>query len=589
MKQKEEMKNLKPIVVVFMLLELSIIGVNAQTPQPDRVSDRQLSKTVRQLERSSAKFRTTLNRTLNQNRSDDRSLENQLNSLERDFENATREFRDRFNRRRTTVADTQNILQKAASLNDVLNENRVSSQVQNDWASVRTNLDVLANAYGLTGQWNRETLLPINLRQSYFLSEGEIDQLIARIENAGDVLRTSLTDAFDKTRYDPTKTEGNMNDAVRLFKSATEKLRNHFDSRQLVAGDVERLIGQATLLEKFMSSNQVTERAQSDWSTLRGELMALAHAYSVDTFWGSTPSSRTEYSGNSRLTGTFRLDLSRSDNPRDRAERAVGNVPENERQDVFGQILVRLESPEMLAIECHGATVTIGSSLAPQSTFEADGRERQEQLDTGRTVRVIATLRGEHLVVSSNGYKENDFNVTFDATEDDRSLKVRRQIYSDRLTQPVVVYSVYDRTADVAQWSVYNGPVLANTGASRADFIVGEGESLVAVLNTDLTTKQAKQGDRFAMTVRLPSQYAGAVIEGTIANVERGRRLSGRSQMSLNFETIRLSDGKTYTFAGIIQKIQTQNGDVQGKDDVELQRGTEVTIRASAPSRQSSL
>jgi len=34
--------------------------------------------------------------------------------------------------------------------------------------------------------------------------------------------------------------------------------------------------------------------------------------------------------------------------------------------------------------------------------------------------------------VSSNGYKENDFNVTFDASESDHSLRVRRQIYSDK-------------------------------------------------------------------------------------------------------------------------------------------------------------
>jgi hypothetical protein len=108
--------------------------------------------------------------------------------------------------------------------------------------------------------------------------------------------------------------------------------------------------------------------------------------------------------------------------------------------------------------------MTIASSLAPQSTFEADGRERQEQLSNGRWTKVTATLRGEQLVVSSNGYKENDFNVTFDASENDRSLRVRRQIYSDRLTQPVVVDSVYDRTSDVAQWSIYNDsrPVLGN-------------------------------------------------------------------------------------------------------------------------------
>src|SRR4029453_2458934 len=150
------------------------------------------------------------------------------------------------------------------------------------------------------------------------------------------------------------------------------------------------------------------------------------------------------------------------------------------------------------------------------ATFEADARERQEQLGNNRSTRVTATLRGDQLVVSSNGYRENDFNVTFDATENERSLRVRRQIYSDRLTQPVVVDSVYDRTSDAAQWSVYtdSGTVLIHTGSSHDEFIVRDGEMVVAVLNNDLTTKQTKEGDRFTMTVREPGQHEGAVIEG---------------------------------------------------------------------------
>ena len=577
MKQKEEMKNSKPTVSVFILFALSIVGVSSQTRvRPYRVSDRQLTNTVLQLERSSGKFRKPLNRTLNQNRSDDTNAENQIDSFERDFENAGNQFRDQ--------------------------------------------------------------------KQSYPLSDTELDRLIQRIEKGGDAFRSSLTDAFDLTPYDRTRSEGSMNDAVRRFKSATNQLRNHFDTGQLVDGDIGRLIGHASPLERFMRNNQLTGRAQSDWSTLRGELTALARAFHVDTFWGNIISSQTGYSVNNRLTGTFRLDPSRSDNPREKADRATQNVPDYERQGVFDQILARLDSPETLTIERRGTTVTIASSLAPQATFEADGREREEQLATGRSTRLIVTLRGEQLVVSSNGYRENDFNVTFDATENDRSLRVRRQIYSDQLTQPVVVDSVYDRTADVAQWTVNTSPVLTNAG-SGGDFIVRDGDSVVAVLNTDLTTKQAKPGDRFAMTVRQPNQYAGAVIEGTIASVDRGGSLSGRSQMSLNFKTIRLGNGQTYKFAGIIQNIRAQNGEtvlvdnegsvaegesqtgrtvqraaigtaigaiigaiagggkgavigavvgaaggagsvyVQGKDDIELSSGTEVTIRASTPSR----
>jgi YMGG-like Gly-zipper len=389
---------------------------------------------------------------------------------------------------------------------------------------------------------------------------------------------------------------------------------------------------------------QKLERVQNDWSPLRGDINTLTGAYNLDANLGNSPSPQTGYSGNNRLTGTFRLDPSRSDNPRDKADRATRNLVANERQEVYDQIMARLESPLILAIERLGTTVTIASSLAPQAKFEADARERQEQLGNGRSTRVTATLRGEQLVVTSNGYRENDFNVTFDATQDNRSLRVRRQIYSDRLTQPVVVDSVYDRTSDVAQWNVYSDsqPVLTNPGSSSGDFIVRAGETVVAVLNNDLTTKQTKQGDRFTMTVRTPGQYEGAVIEGTVSSVDAGGRLTGRSGMSLNFDSIRLLNGQTFKFAGILASVRTLNGDtvrvdnegsaqgdnqttqtiqragigtavgaiigaiagggkgavigavvgaaggagsvyVQGKDDLELPSGTELTIRASAP------
>jgi hypothetical protein len=630
------------MVSVFIMFALSIVGVNAQTQRrPYSASDRQITKTVRQLERSSAKFRTTLNGTLNQKPGDNTVKENQINSLDRDFENASNQFLDRFNRRRATAADVQNVMLSAAPLNDLLNHNPVNSLVENDWGAVRTDLTALANAYGLTGQWNRQTLPPVSLRQSYPLSDKELDHLIQRIEKGGDALRSSLTAAFDQTRYDPTRSEGSMNDAIRRLKNGTNQLRNHFDASQLVADDVERLIGQATPLEKFMRKNQVTDRAQNDWSTLRRELTALAHAYSVDTFWRSPPSSQTGYSANNRLSGTFRLDASRSDNPRDKAKRATQNVPDNERRSVYDQIMTRLESPAMLAIERRGATITMASSLAPQATFEADGRERQEPLADGRSARVIATLRGEQLVVSSNGYKENDFNVTFDATENKPSLRVRRQIYSDRLTQPVVVDSVYDRTADVAQWNVYKDsrPVLGNTTAGTADFILRD-ETIVAVLNNDLSTKLAKAGDPFSLTVRAPDHYEGAVLEGIVGSVNQGGQLTGWAQMTLKFNTIRLRSGQSYRFAGMLASVRTANGDtinvdnegsaqgdnqtnttiqradigtpvgavigavvgggkgavidatigaaggaasvyVQGKDDLELPTGTELTIRPS--------
>jgi hypothetical protein len=636
----------KSIVSVFTLITFSIvIGVSIQAqPQPNRNNTRAVGNMLQRVERSSSRFRNSLNLALVQVSVDQTRPQNDVSTFQSGLDRAIKQFRDQFTRRLAVASDVENILQKASPINSFITQNTLNPRVKNDWTSVRTDLNTLANAYGVTWQWNQLTPMKVDANGSFPLSESELNQLIQRVENGGDTFRVSLTDAFFRRPYDRTRSEGNMNDALRDFKKATDQVRTHFDARELISDDVKHLLDRAQPLDNFMRENPLTDRVKSDWLTLRGNLSVLASAYDVAPSWGTSPPLQTESKNTNRLTGTFRLDSSRSDNPWDKAQRATQNLRTDERQKVADEILARLECPEMLMIERRGTTITIASSLAPKSTFEADGRERQEQLPNGRPTKVTVTVRGEQLVVSSNGYKENDFNVTFDASENDNSLRVRRQIYSDQLTQPVVVDSVYDRTAEVAQWSIYNDSraVLGNASATSGEFIVRDGETLVAILNNDLTTKLSQQGDLFTMTVRDPSQFEGAVIEGAVGSVDQEGRLAGRSGMSLNFERIRLRNGQTYKFCGVLGNVRLLNGDavkidnegsaqgsnqttqtiqragvatavgaiigaiagggkgaaiggiigaaggagtvfIQGKDNLELSVGTELTIRASSP------
>ena len=577
------MSILKCIVSGFILLAFSNVippSIQAQQ-QTNRNNTRQVGNMLQQLERSSSRFRNSLNVALVQGSVDQTRPQNDVSTFESGFDLAIKQFRDQFTRRLAVASDVENILQKASPINSFITQNTLNARVKNDWTAVRTDLNTLANAYGVSWQWNQLTPMKVDANGSFRLSETELNQLIQRVENGGNTFRVSLTDAFFRRPYDRTRGEGNMNDALRGFKKATDQLRIRFDARQLVADDVRHLLDQATPLDTFMRDNPLTDRARSDWSTLRADLSALASAYDVAPSWGNTPISSTENKSPNRLTGTFRLDSSRSDNPRDKARRATQNLRTGERQAVVDQILARLESPEMLMMERRGVTMTIASSLAPQSTFEADGRERQEQLASGRWTKVTATLRGEQLIVSSNGYKENDFNVTFDAGENDRSLRVRRQIYSDRLTQPVVVDSVYDRTAEVAQWTINNDsrPILSNAGSTNGELVVRDGETLVAALNNNLTTKLSQQGDLFTMTVHDPSQFEGAIIEGTVGSIDQGGRLTGRSGMSLNFERIRLKNGQTYKFSGVLGNVRLLNGDTVKVDNEGSAQGANQTTQ----------
>lgn len=286
---------------------------------------------------------------------------------------------------------------------------------------------------------------------------------------------------------------------------------------------------------------------------------------------------------NARLTGTYRLDTTRGDDARAMSDRATVNLPQGQRERVQDNIMGRLEAPDMLAIEQNGRNVSIASSRAARITFDADGQERSETMGNGRTLRTRATLQGDRLEVSTTGNRSSDFSVTFEPLDNGRSLRVTRRIYSDRLDQPIVVQSFYDRTSNIAQWNIYDGQPTypgTRTETTSNNFIVRDGTRLVAVLNNELSTGQTRDRDTFTLTVREPAEYEGATISGYVSQVSQSGRVTGRSGMTLNFETIQLRNGRTYSFAGLVNSVRTNDGEtirVDNEGSVESSNQTERT------------
>lgn len=91
--------------------------------------------------------------------------------------------------------------------------------------------------------------------------------------------------------------------------------------------------------------------------------------------------------------------------------------------------------------------------------------------------------------------------------------------------------------------------------------MIPDGTQFVAVLNNDLSTAQTHQGDRFTMTVRSPAQFEGATIEGYISRLDRSGPFSDRSEMTLDFSQIRTRDGRSADFAGFLESVRATDGE----------------------------
>jgi hypothetical protein len=343
-------------------------------------------------------------------------------------------------------------------------------------------------------------------------------------------------------------------------------------------------LDRAAFLNNYLAERQLSYQTENGWSSLRTDLDQLASAFNIAWNWSTYPGQGGYpggggYGNRRDLTGTFRLDSARSDDVRRAVDNATRNLSLAERQRVYDSLLRRLDPPQMLAIDRRGNSVTIASTRAPQINFVADGRDQVETTPGGRQVRVRATLSGDTLTINRTGERANDFTVTFDPTNGGRELLVTRTLYSDRISQPVIVRTYYDRTSDVAQLNIYdtNREDTNVGGGAVGSFIIPNGTELVAVLNNDLSTQNAREGDRFTMTVRSPGQYDGATIEGQVTSVNRSGRVSGRSEMTMDFDTIRLRDGTTYRFAGILESVRTPNGDVVRVDNEGAVRESDQT------------
>ena len=571
----------------LMALVNICITSTALSQRPYRETQNNMRDLIGRIETHSATFRRSLENALDRSRQNRTLRNDEINRLVADFESATEQLKTRFENRQSTSADARLLLDRASQINNSLVGNRLESGVDQNWRLLRADLDQLARAYYINDwQWNT-TGTVAGSGTGYRLSDFQMRQLIRRIETRSNQFSSSFMQALNRSSLNGSSEEREANRHLSEFESATTQLSSSFNRRESTSTDVQNVLEHAAFLNRFLVDHRVDNRAQSDWTQLRGDLDQLASAYSVAWNWNSVPGSGgSGYGSDARLTGTYRLNASQGDDPRAAAENATRSLPAAERQRVYDSLIRRLDPPDALAIERQGNNVTIASSRAPQINFVADGSEHVETTPNGRTVRVRASFSGDQLNIARSGERAQDFTVTFDPADSGRRMIVTRRLYSDQLSQPVTVRSYYEKTSDVAQLNVYTGsPDQANVGATSGDFAVPDGTELVAGLNTNLSTETAHDNDRFTMTVRSPTQYDGATIEGYVTSVNRSGRITGRSEMTLNFDNIRLRDGRTYRFAGIVETVRAPGGETVRVDNEGAVRDddqTKKTIQRTA-------
>jgi hypothetical protein len=79
-------------------------------------------------------------------------------------------------------------------------------------------------------------------------------------------------------------------------------------------------------------------------------------------------------------------------------------------------------------------------------------------------------------------------------------------------------------------------------------------------LTTPIDTKTNRVGDSFSANVIMPAAYEGATVTGHIASLNRSGRVSGKTELSLTFDSITLADGRTGPLkADLVKVIESES------------------------------
>jgi hypothetical protein len=248
-----------------------------------------------------------------------------------------------------------------------------------------------------------------------------------------------------------------------------------------------------------------------------------------------------------RLSGTYELDRSRSDDATRVAQQATRSLPPGQRDRAYQNLLTRLDAPEQISIDLRGRAVTMASTAGPRLDFQADGRNRTETGPNGRAMTTHADVRGQVLSVSTTGNRGSDYTVRFEPVPG--GLRVTRRLDSDTRNISATSQSFYRRIGTEPSWALYDE-------GSRYGTVPG-GTLITARLDTDVNSRTAREGDRFTMTVVGPNAYRNATLDGYVVRAEDA---NGHNTVVFDFDRVRLSNGRSTPFDGTIQSVRTPDG-----------------------------
>ena len=206
-----------------LVFVISCLGVATRAQaqvvgQPYRISDKEVERILHRMENQANKFRHSLDAALDRSRLNGTNREDDINAFIKKFDEQTKRLHDRFDDHKSVAADVEAVLNSAASIDQFMRRQHLNERAQNDWSTLRGNLDELAEAYNVTWRWENVAVLgpttvvtatPVGL--PYRLTDKEVERILHGVEQQSGKFRSSLDSALDRSNLNNTDREDDIN------------------------------------------------------------------------------------------------------------------------------------------------------------------------------------------------------------------------------------------------------------------------------------------------------------------------------------------------------------------------------------------
>ena len=106
--------------------------------------------------------------------------------------------------------------------------------------------------------------------------ERQVRDLLARIETRTDSFKREIDLSISRTPINGTSREDRIAEFITDFEASTDALRRNFGANRDVSSEVNDVLSRAAFINRFMSRNRLSPRAQNEWNFLRTDLNSLA-------------------------------------------------------------------------------------------------------------------------------------------------------------------------------------------------------------------------------------------------------------------------------------------------------------------------